>query len=371
MTTPFNSNRTAALALCAALASPMAMAGQENHAHSGHSAGGPTPDSHAPMGVMGDHAHSAGGWMMSYRFMNMSMDGNRLGGGSISPEEIVTTISNPFAGQPMQPPTLRVVPLEMNTQMHMLGLMYAPTDQVTLMLMANHTQKKMDHVTFSGSTGTTRLGTFTTKNEGLGDTKVSALIRVFDEANHHIHLNAGLSLPTGSIDAEDDVLTPMNTRPTLRMPYGMQLGSGTYDLEPGVTYNGRDGLLSWGGQYKAAIRLGRNDEGYSLGDKHELTGWGAYRVLPWMSTSLRVTARTESDIDGQDSEIVAPVQTADPDNYGGDFVDLAIGANLVGKHGIIRGHRLGAEVSLPVYQDQKGLQMDKDWMLTVAYQYSW
>lgn len=360
----FNPVKTAGLAglcvgatLCSALASA-------------HEAG-PTPDSHAPMGVMGDHTHNAGEWMLSYRFMNMSMDGNKQGSDSISPEQIVTTIDNPFAGRPMQPPTLRVVPVEMTTQMSMFGLMYAPSDQVTLMLMANHIRKEMDHVTFQGGMGTTRLGTFTTKSQGLGDTKVSALISLVDEDDHKLHLNAGISLPTGSIDEEDEILTPMNTRPTPRLPYAMQLGSGTYDLEPGITYNGSDGLLSWGGQYKAVVRLGENDEDYTLGDKHALTGWGAYRFLPWMSASLRLTARTEDAIDGQDPEIVAPVQTADPDNYGGDFVDVAIGANLVGQSGAIRGQRLGAELTLPVHQDYNGVQMDMEWMFTLAYQYSW
>ena len=358
---PDNTAGKALLFACSTLCATVAFAHE----------GGPTPDSHAPMGVMGDHTHDSGEWMFSYRFMNMSMDGNKKGSDSISPEEIATTIDNPFAGRPMQPPTLRVVPVEMTTQMHMFGAMYAPNDRVTLMLMANYIDKEMDHITFQGGAGTTRLGTFTTQSSGWGDIKAGALIRLFEEGNHKVHLNVGLSLPTGSIDEEDDVLTPMNTRPTLRMPYAMQLGSGTYDLEPGITYNGRDGLVSWGGQYKAVVRLGENDEDYTLGDKHALTGWGAYRVLPWMSTSLRLTARTEDSIDGQDPQIVAPVQTADPDNYGGDFVDLALGANLVGQSGAIRGQRLGAELSMPIYQDYNGVQMEMDWMLTLAYQYSW
>ena len=31
------------------------------------------PDSHAPIGVMGDHAHKTREWMLSYRFMAMDM----------------------------------------------------------------------------------------------------------------------------------------------------------------------------------------------------------------------------------------------------------------------------------------------------------
>ncbi|MDC0662512.1 hypothetical protein [Marinobacter sp. SS21] len=342
-------------------------------AHDGETAmaKAPTPDSHAPMGVMGDHTHRAGEWMVSYRYMTMAMKGNQQGTNSLSPEEIATTIANPFAGQPMMPPTLRVVPLEMTTQMHMVGLMYAPTDRVTLMAMAHYLDKDMEHVTFAGGMGSSRLGHFTTRSSGWGDTQLSALIGLYDGGAHRWHLNAGISLPTGSIDEEDNVLTPMGMRPTLRLPYAMQLGSGTYDLEPGITYNGGAGKLTWGGQYRATIRLGENNEDYTLGDKHQLTGWGAYRVLPWMSGSLRLTGRTEGKIDGRDSGIMAPVQTADPDNYGGDFVDLSLGANLVGRDGPIRGHRLGVEWTVPVYQDYNGVQMDMDWMLLAGYQYSW
>jgi hypothetical protein len=90
------------------------------------------PDSHAPIGVMGDHIHEKGEWMLSFRTMTMSMQGNLQGTSSLSPEEIVQTQANGFAGMPMQPANLRVVPVKMTMQMQMLGVMYAPTDRVTL-----------------------------------------------------------------------------------------------------------------------------------------------------------------------------------------------------------------------------------------------
>ena len=37
------------------------------------------PDDHAPIGVMADHQHQKGEWMISYRYMGMAMDGNRDG----------------------------------------------------------------------------------------------------------------------------------------------------------------------------------------------------------------------------------------------------------------------------------------------------
>lgn len=110
-------------------------------------------DSHAPIGVMGDHTHQAGEFMFSYRFMSMTMDGNRSGSDFLSPLDIATSVPNRFFGSPMQPPTLRVVPLDMRMDMHMFGMMYAPTSWLTLMGMTSYKDNSMDHVTFQGGVG--------------------------------------------------------------------------------------------------------------------------------------------------------------------------------------------------------------------------
>jgi len=99
---------------------------------------------HAPIGVMADHRHKKGEWMLSYRYMYMDMSGNRDGTDGLSPEEIVTTVANPFGA----PPTLRVVPTDMPMQMHMVGGMYGLSDRITLMAMGMYIEKEMDHITF-------------------------------------------------------------------------------------------------------------------------------------------------------------------------------------------------------------------------------
>ena len=196
---------------------------------------------HAPIGVMADHRHKKGEWMVSYRYMYMDMSGNRIGEDGVSPEEIVTTVANPFANPPMMPPTLRVVPTDMPMQMHMLGGMYGLTDRVTLMAMGMYIDQEMDHITFQGPAGTTRLGEFTTETAGIGDTTVGAIIGLDDGSYEHRQINLGLalSLPTGSITQTDQILTPMGTTPTPRLPYPMQLGSGTFDFKPSLTARSR------------------------------------------------------------------------------------------------------------------------------------
>ncbi len=340
---------------------------QITHAHVGNVH---RVDGHAPIGVMGDHLHKEGEWMFSYRFMQMGMEGNQIGRDEVSPTTIATTVPNRFFGLPGQPPTLRVVPTQMTMNMHMLGAMYAPTDDLTLMAMVNYIEKEMDHLTFTGGMGTGILGTFTTESEGFGDTRIAALQRLFEDETHSIHLNFGVSLPTGSIKERDTVLAPNGMTPNLRLPYAMQLGTGTYDLLPGITYNGFSGDYSWGAQYRSEIRLGENSEGYTWGDKHAVTAWVARKWQPWISTSLRLDAMTQDAIDGIDPNIIAPVQTADPANYGGERVDILFGVNLLGQEGAAKGHRLAAEFGVPIFQDLNGPQMQTDYTLTLGWQKS-
>ncbi len=338
-------------------------------------ADGPTiAKNHAPIGVMGDHMHKQGEVMFSYRFMRMDMEGSRIGTNEVSPDTIVTTVPNRFAGAPMQPPTLRVVPLQMTMDMHMIGAMYAPTDWLTLMAMGAVLDNGMDHVTYQGGMGTNVLGNFRTESSGFGDTQVAGLVRLLETdqggVRHHAHFNAGLSLPTGSITETDQILTPMGGTPTPRLPYPMQLGSGTFDLRPGVTYTGASEAFSWGAQYQATFRTGDNDEGYTLGDRHDATAWAQWGPAPWVAFSGRVAFRAQDVIDGIDPVIVAPVQTANPDFQGGDRIDVGAGINFAGQSGIIKGHRLAVEMLFPVYQDLNGPQLETDWTLTIGWQRS-
>ena len=333
---------------------------------------GPSPFNaagHAPVGVMGDHMHGQGEFMLSYRFMHMDMQGNRLGSNGIDPDRIATSISNRFFGRPMQPPTLRIVPTRMNMQMHMFGAMYAPTRWLTLMAMGMYVEKEMDHITYMGGKGAARRGNFKVKTDGIGDTRLSGLIGVHDDGMHSFHLNAGISFPTGSNTKTHEILTPLGTRPTVRVPYAMQMGSGTCDLIPGITYNGRSEKWYWGGQYLGTFRLGA-DNGYSLGDKHTLSAWLNYQWQPSVSTALRLQFDTLGSIDGIDAMIAGPVQTADPDNYGGDELQLNLGINLMGQSGSLAGQRLAVELSLPLYRDLNGPQMETDWTVMAGWQYA-
>lgn len=349
-------------------------------------------DGHAPIGVMGDHMHRVGEWMLSYRFMNMHMEGMRSGTRNVSADEVALT-TNPLAGETMRmgnfpngqprmmnvPGTYRISPISMDMKMHMIGAMYAPSNDITLMAMLHYHEKEMLLQTYRGPAGTNVIGRFTGRTEGLGDTTISALVRLHDDGINHLHLNAGISLPTGSITEKGKVLPPfagmMQTGPNElvdidRLGYPMQLGSGSYDLLAGLTYSGRDGDFSWGGQVSGTLRLNDNDEGYRLGNRIEGTIWAAYQWAPWISTSIRAAGYSQGKIDGRDPVITGGMPLFFAGNSGRDQVDLLAGINLVATEGELEGHRLAIEVGGPVYERVNGLQMSNDWSFTIGWQKS-
>ncbi len=307
------------------------------------------PDGHAPIGVMGDHVHEKGESMISYRFMRMRMDGNRNDGDQVTSAEVLQNFM--------------VAPLNMPMDMHMLGLMYAPSDRITLMGMLPWVSMSMEHVTRMG-------GEFTTESSGMGDLKLGALIALKSEGKYRAHLNAAVSVPTGGIDQMD--VTPASAPSESQLPYPMQIGSGTVDLMPGITFLSQGRLGSWGGQANATLRTGENERDYSLGNVFSGTAWLAVKLTDHISTSLRVEGKKWGDIEGADPAYtnLMMVPTVNPDLRGGTRFDLPIGLNYYISSGVLAGHRIAIEYAFPIYQNLNGPQLETDGILTIGWQKS-
>lgn len=304
-------------------------------------------DTHAPIGVMGDHTHDAGDVMLSYRYSRMHMDGNR----SRTTDESRTSLLGPPPGR------FPVLPDEMDMQMHMFGAMFAPHDRITLMGMLPLVNLRMKHVTAMG-------GRFNTESQHVGDVTTSALITVFHQGPHRVHLNAGVSFPTGEIRHRDD--TPLGRQ---RLPYPMQTGSGTYDLMPGATYYGHGDSLSWGLQALGTVRTGRNSLGYRLGNRIEGTGWAALPLGDVVSVSARAKWSSWGNIIGNDDALNPNlVPTADPNRRGGHRLDLLAGVNLYVPIGPLGKHRFALEAGFPAYQWLEGPQLETDWQVMFGWQ---
>lgn len=333
---------------------------------------GMTPESShgtTPAGVFGANMVGTGKLMISYTPTFMHMDDNYIGTSVVSPQQIVTTVPSNTTMMMMGMPTkenYRIVPTSMDTQMHMVHVMYGVTDYLNLMVMGSYEHKSMNMTTFAGATGTAILGQTTQTSDGFGDTAVMSLWRLYQDQMNHVHINLGLSLPSGSTTQTMTMLSPMGTMMTMRGSYGMQLGTGTVDLLPGVTYTGHLDRWSWGAAYRGRLALDTNDEGYYYGYQHELTGWGGYTWLPGVTTTARIAASEQDVIHGADPLISGLMQGTNPLFYGGKRIGLFGGVEFAGMpYGLGNSH-LNVEVGGPVYQDLNGPQLGQAWQVTAA-----
>ncbi len=307
------------------------------------------PDGHAPIGISGDHLHHKGDWMFSYKMMPMSMEGMLLGEESIDDNMV-----------PMNPMN---IPQEMTMNMHMLGIMHAPSDNLTLMIMMNYLSNEMSLVHRMGMMSMD----FETESSGLGDLSVGALIRIFEKNRNSIHGNISVSIPTGDIDQRGD--TPMMSNAQLAYP--MQLGSGTFDPTIGLTYLGQSNSFSWGSQAIYKFRLGDNEEEYHLGDEFKWSTWTSIKGSNSFAFSASINYRYLGTISGQDKDMNPMMMPLfNTENSGRDQIDFGIGTNYFIPDGLLKNLRLGLEVNLPVYQKVVGVQMENKVFGTIGLQYA-
>lgn len=304
------------------------------------------------------HTHPAGMWMVTYKLMHMNMSGLRSGTSDVGPDSVGYNRGKPY--------NYMMIPTDMTMDMHMFMLMYGITDRLTVMAMANYQVNSMGMLMDMGpGKMITREDPMSTR--GLGDTELRGIYKI----NKYLNGSLGLSLPTGDIDQ-----TIVMMRKVYRAPYDMQLGSGTYDLKPALTYSALsdDAKWNWGAQAMYTYHIDKNKNDYSLGDNFKATGW-LQRAFGPLSSWVRLAYNDTGRIKGKDSEIDklihpvmgmgmgAPTPDADPNNYGGQRLDGLIGLSL--QKGSLS---FGVEGGVPVYQNLNGLQMKTTWVLNAGVQ---
>jgi hypothetical protein len=258
---------------------------------------------------------------------------------------------------------------------------------------------------------------------GIGDTGLYALATLFDNSRHHLHAALGVSAPSG--DSGLRVTLHANPRNQQQgfVHYGMQLGSGTWDFKPSLTYLGKAGDWNWGAQVAGTKRLeSRNSSGYALGDLFEGSVWGGYDFTHWLSGTVRMAYSWQGAIQGRYlrsqhrdyqladcTKIATYPDTIDdngnpgpavfhqadynaclntneqfkrrydaedrpspmdfPKNYGGQYVDLGLGISATVPSGAFAGNRLAFEWLQPIYTNVNGYQLDRDGALSFTWSY--
>ncbi len=347
----------------------------DEHVHpEGHEHGstGMGHDSNSPLGIMGDHTHQAGEVMFSYRYGIMEMNGNLDGSTTASTRDILD------AGFMMAPTSMRM-------EMHMIGVMYGVSDSMTLMAMLP--LKRMEMISEMPMPEMPNMTMRRkTLSSGAGDLKLTGIVPLWMTGDHSqtLNLNAGLSIPIGSIKETGAGRNMAGDMP-MRMAYPMQMGSGTFDLLPGLTYLAEKDGWSWGAQANSAIRLGENGEGYSLGNRFQATAWYSRKLSNTLSASARIEGATWGNVEGQDvamNPMMSP--NARADLRGGERIDILFGLNLNLDETIDRLNKafdeteekfhetfnLALEIGFPIHQDLDGPQMENDWRLMVGLDFS-
>ncbi|WP_236101955.1 DUF3570 domain-containing protein [Methylotetracoccus oryzae] len=354
------------LAMKVDLSAPASLSAAAEDPHAGH------------MGHEGHHLHSAfpagvmfahmldepDKFMVGYRYMWNLQSGNLIHGSHpVSDLEVVNNGCVIYK--------CGSAPREMNMHMHMLDIMYAPTDWLNLMLMPTFMNMSMSMRELEGAPpgaggghhhghGT---GDRPTASGGVGDTGFYAMGKLFDIDGHHMHLTLGFSAPTGDIGQK--------VSGDYYNHYMMQLGSGTWDFRPSLTYTGHyEGGWSWGSQFSGIKRPSgdRNNAGYRLGDQWQWTGWTSYQLLDWMSANVRGAYTRQYAIVGgyTDSFFTAGPQDF-PQNYGGRYWDVGFGLNLLVKDGPFKGNGLSVEWLQPVEANVNGYQLKPNGMLSATW----
>lgn len=342
------------------------LTGTEHFHHHNHGA-------HTPAGVMFGHTlPQAGDFMVGYRYMWNSQGGTILGGSEHLQDRAV--VSDGCTGDPCY-----LAPSSMSMNMHMLDLMFAPTDWLTLMLMPQFVDMDMDMRLLDGAAPPpSSHGMHHVQNGhetgGIGDLGMYALFKLFDNGNHHLHVTTGFSAPTGDVNIQ---LRRNHGGDGGFIDYGMQLGSGTWDFKPSLTYTGNLDKLSWGAQASGTLRMeDHNQSGYRLGDLFQATAWGSYSLTEWLNASVRGVYTVQGAIngqyngaDGQFSSILKFGPQDYPQNYGGRFWDVGFGLNAVVPSGGLAGNRVAVEWLQPVDTDFNGYQLDRDGALNFTWSY--
>jgi len=292
-----------------------------------------------PPGIMIGQAKK---WMVGYQVMFDNMNGNLIGSDRISDATVLEQFE--------------ATPTDMTMQMHMGMVMYAPTDKLTLMAMLPYIRKSMNHITRDGTR-------FTERTSGIGDLELRGLYSLYAQKDlrHRFLLNAGIGVPTGSIN---------RTMEDMRLEYPMQLGSGTYSLLPGITYLGQTAHWGWGAEFIPTLRLGRNSNGYRLGNRYQSSIWVARELTRSVTLSARANGEVWRNIRGVDAALDQMDEpTKDPTLQGGKRLDLLLRITFHPVEGIFKGQQFFAEAGAPVVQSLDGPQLQRRWVARLGSQW--
>jgi hypothetical protein len=316
------------------------------------------PDGFAPFGVNGDHIHKKGEFMFSYTAQNIGNNSLQSGGVSVS-EEYVFGLD------------YSVSPTSMSMGIDKFGIMYAPTNKLTVMVMGAYLNKSLDMQLSENLANTIAdsNAVFKQKSSGLGDIKLIGLYQLRSKYKKAFHLNIGVSIPTGSVTQSST--NPMSTSTEVRQPYIMQLGSGSVDPIIGATYLVQKAKWSYGLQSINTLRIFENSEGYRQSSQLLVNFWHSRKISDLLSASIRVEENFRTAIIGSDANLNPKISpTHYTYNSSSSETLIYIGVNSYLYAGNLKGLRIAFELGFPSFSYYRGTQLANNGSALAGIHYS-
>jgi hypothetical protein len=249
-----------------------------------------------PMNIPGGGVPETHEFRFKFSPMFMRMEGLRDGTSNVDETSL---LGMPAMGKFM------AVQTEMDMYMANLAAGYSFTDDFFGGLMIMWQQKRMP-MKFGPmmQTMTGRDG-FTMEAEGMADTMLMTKYRLYTDdpliPTSQFSFFLGLSIPTGSIN-EKNSNHPSNHPVAIRkdelLPYGMQLGTGTFDPIIGLLYQGSSSPLWWGVNLMYTGRWYENEQDWRPGDEVRLDLYGMYQFRYDMLAQIQLNAKYWGSIRG-------------------------------------------------------------------------
>ncbi|RMH62315.1 MAG: hypothetical protein D6678_01385 [Zetaproteobacteria bacterium] len=330
-----------------------------------------------PMNIPGGGVPETHEFRFKIQMHQMHMSGLQSGGHNVAVQDVL--------GMPvmMGMPTGKYMAAPTSMDMNMLNIAagYSLTDDVFLGVMAMYADNRMDMRFNSMMRMKTGQSGFTMKSRGFMDTMLMGKYRLYADdplipANEASFL-LGLSVPTGSID-ERNRTHPLPMRQKELLPYGMQLGSGTWDPTIGMLYQHAGSPWWWGVDARYTHRLGTNKRGYRLGNRAQVDGYLMYQPHYALVLYGQLNGDWQGRIHGQADEVLtgasgrvtqgdpnSPYMTPlwDPANTGKTQLFATLGVQWQP----VPLHIIDAGVQLPLYQHMNGLQLKDKWRVMLTW----
>jgi hypothetical protein len=231
-----------------------------------------------------------------------------------------------------------VKPESMEMEMHMLGVHYTFNRQWSFMVMGSYQKKQMDMIRRMGRSKVSMSA------EGVGDTKLN--LNYLLELDNHVELvyTGGISVPTGSITKKDNSNT---------LPYGMQLGSGSYGVIAGVNLTKIIGKFEVFSSAEFLHFLNQNSEDYRLGLESSFDLSVTYLFHQNFSFTIGGETKYKDPLKSDEDTISGMSSSFDPSNQNGSRSHYSAGLQVYYKE-------MSAAVTFlsPISEDLSGIQFD-------------